>query len=114
MFFVCLEINVMTRVFNFTPRRSSRYPATYITDTDFADDIALISNSLENAQALINSLESAANCVVLYLNENKTEYINNCQTANEHFETKIVNNYVLKRVDDYKYLGSYISSSEKD
>ena len=28
------------------PRRSSRYPSEYLTDTDFADDIALISESL--------------------------------------------------------------------
>ena len=29
-----------------SPRRSSRHPAKYLTDTDFADDIALISQSL--------------------------------------------------------------------
>ena len=45
------------------PRRSSRNPAVYLTDADFADDIALISNSVENAQKLLNSLESAANCM---------------------------------------------------
>lgn len=45
-------------------RRSTRYPAEYLMDT--ADDIALISQSLANAQSLLRSLEQAANCVGLY------------------------------------------------
>ena len=57
------------------PRREPRSPAMYLTDADFADDIALISGCLENAQALLKSLESAANCVGLYLNETKTDYL---------------------------------------
>ena len=36
--------------FTLTPRQSSRHVATYITDTDFADDLALISDYLEEAQ----------------------------------------------------------------
>ena len=36
--------------FQLHPPRSSRNPAVYVTDTDFADYIALISKSLENAQ----------------------------------------------------------------
>ena len=43
------------------PRRGSRKPAEYLTDTDFADDIALISQSLEHAQDLLQSLEQASN-----------------------------------------------------
>ena len=37
------------------PIRRSRNPAVYRTNADFADDIALISNSVENAQKLLNS-----------------------------------------------------------
>ena len=58
------------------PRRSSRNPAVYLSDTDFADDIALISGSLTNDQNLLLSLESAAKCVGLNFNESKTEYFN--------------------------------------
>ena len=61
------------------PRRGSRQPAEYLTDTDFADDIALIiSQSLEHAQYLLQSLEQASNGVGLYLNETKTECLNRC------------------------------------
>ena len=106
--------NINNKGFLIQPRRSSRNPAIYLTDTDFADDISLISNCLEDAQALLISLESAANCVGLYLNQTKTEYVYNSKTNNEPFEMKTLSNSVLKRVNDYKYLGSFISSSEKD
>ena len=94
------------------PRRSSRYPAVYLTDTDFADDIALISESLANAQNFLQSLESAAKCVGLHFNETKTEYVNH--TSDETTQLKTLSGYILKCKEDYKYLGSFISSSEKD
>ena len=92
--------------YQLTHKRSSRYPAKYLTDTDFADDIALISQSLENALAPLQSLEQDSNCVGLYLNESKTEYINKCTNINDH-TIKTLNNATLKQVDDYKYLGSF-------
>ena len=61
------------------PRRSSRNPAVYLTDT--ADDIALISGSLINAQNLLLSLESAAKYVGLNFNESKTEYVSTKQVT---------------------------------
>ena len=94
-------------------RRSSRYPAVHLTDTDFADDIALISESLLNAQSLLHALEQASNCVGLYLNETKTQCFNMCSSDND-FIIKTLNNTILNIVSDYIYLGSYISSSEKD
>ena len=84
----------------------------YLTDTDFADDIALISQSLEHAQDLLQSLEQASNGNGLYLNETKTECMNRCNSNNSH-PVRTLNGTSLKQVEDYKYLGSYISS-EKD
>ena len=105
--------NISSKGLEITPRRSSRYPAKHLTDTDFADDIALISESLANAQSLLNALEQASNCVGLYLNESKTEFFNMCHSDND-FIIKTLNNTILNIVSDYVYLGSYISSSEKD
>ena len=79
---------------------------------DFADGIALIISSLFNAQNLLLSLESAAKCVGLNFNESKTEYIN--KTSDLTTQLKTLSGYILKCKDDYKYLGSFISSSEKD
>ena len=66
------------------PKRSSRYPAEFLTDTDFADDIALISQSLEHAHDLLQSLEQASNGVGLYLNETKTKCMNRCLLNNNN------------------------------
>ena len=97
------------------PRVSSRHPAEYVTDTDFADDISLITSSLQNAQDLLTSLEGAANCVGLYLNESKTEYINYTKSPNNNFDMKTIKMDILKCVEDYCYLGSHdISRSDKD
>ena len=95
-----------------TPRRSTRHPSKYITDLDYADDIVLTSDNLENAISLLHSLERPVNRVGLHMNCNKTEYIlvKDC----EHEEVKSLNGNMLKQVDDFKYLGSYISSSKID
>ena len=94
------------------PKRSSRYPAELLTDTDFADDIALISQSLEHAQDLLQSHEQASNGVGLYLNETKTKCMNRCLLNNNN-PVKTLNGTELKKVEDYKYLGSYISHRKR-
>ena len=45
------------------------------------------------------------------MNCNKTEYmlVKDC----EHEEVKSLNGSILNQVNDFKYLGSYISSSKK-
>ena len=54
--------------FTLTARQSSRHVATYITDTDFADDLALLSDYLEEAQLLLLRLEVASETVGLHVN----------------------------------------------
>ena len=71
--------------------RSTRHPAQYLTDTDFADDITLISEYLVNAQSLLQSLEQASNCVGLYLNKKNTEYINKCNNDSD---------FIIKTIQD--------------
>ena len=93
------------------PRRSRRYPAEYLTDLDFADDLALISESIKDAESLLQSLEFAASQVGLYCNEGKTKFIT---TSPSPPELKSLNNTIIERVEDFKYLGSYIVDSEKD
>ena len=48
-----------------TPARSRRYPAEKVTDADFADDLALLSNTIDEAQQMVTSLEEAAGAVGL-------------------------------------------------
>ena len=59
--------------FTLTERRSRRSPTIMITDTDFADDIGLISDNLDKAQSLLEGVETAAIEVALHINTGKTE-----------------------------------------
>ena len=49
----------------------------------------------------------------LYLNETKTECLNRC-LSNADLLVKTLSGSSLKMVEDYVYLGSFISTSEKD
>ena len=53
-------------------RKSTRHPSKHITDLDYADDIALLSDQVNNAEIVIQSLEIAAHKVALTLNSTKT------------------------------------------
>ena len=100
-----------TTGFMLQERQSSRKPATYITDADFADDLALLSNDMVQAQTLLTRLETAAETIGLHLNIKKTEYmlINQADTG-----LKTLGDKTLKKVDDFKYLGSWIANSRND
>ena len=92
-------------------RKFTRHPSKHITDLDYADDIALLSDQIKNAEILVQSLESLTNKVGLTLNSTKTE----CMLLNEEStrnEIHTLNGTSLNTVDDFKYLGSYIKDSE--
>ena len=65
--------NIRESGFELTKKRSRRYPATTITDADYADDIALLANTPNQAETLLHSLERAAAGIGLHVNANKTE-----------------------------------------
>ena len=90
--------------------KSSRYPPTKITDVDYADDLAALSDSIEDATKLLIEIEKAAKQIGLHINEGKTEFMAFNQTGTiESLEGK-----TIKRVDDFTYLGSHLASTEKD
>eukprot|EP00111_Clytia_hemisphaerica_P013463 TCONS_00039544-protein len=47
----------------------------FLTDLDFADDLALVSEIIQNLESLLHSLETSASQVGLYCNAGKTEFI---------------------------------------
>ena len=53
--------------FRLTTERSRRYPAQKITDTDNADDIALLANEPAQAETLLHSLKRAAAATGLHV-----------------------------------------------
>ena len=68
--------------FTLTDRKTRRYPAEQITYTDNADDIAITSNTLKDANTLLLTIESAAKEIGPYINTDITEYININQNNN--------------------------------
>ena len=82
----------------------------HITDTDYADDIALLANITAQDETLRHSLERAAAGIGLHVNADKTEYMYFNQTG----DISTLNGSSLKLVDKFTYLGSSVSSSEKD
>ena len=67
LFIICLDYILKTSLdnnreldFTLTERKSRRYPDEHITDTDYADDIAVTSNTLKDANTLLLKIESAA------------------------------------------------------
>ena len=98
--------------FTMTPRMSRRVGPVIQTDFDFADDIALVSSKVEQAQELLLSVEKECMKVGLQLNAKKTEVMK--FNINEDVRITTLNGSALAIKDDFKYLGSYISSTEKD
>ena len=93
------------------PRRSRRHPAQYITDLDYADDLAIVSEHVRDAESLLHALETSASLVGLHYNDKKTEYIT---SSSEPSSITSIHGKNIKRVDDFKYLGSFIMDSYKD
>jgi len=95
------------------PNKTSREKDKYLTDLDYADDIALTAKLVRDAQDLLSSLEDASAKVGLLLNAKKTDYM--CINGEED-HTPIVSRdgTQLKEVDDFKYLGSFVADSKKD
>ena len=71
-----MKNNNKPAVINFiSPRRSQRQAAVTLTDLDFADDIALLSDKIEQAQSILSRVQRECQKVGLALNAKKTKYI---------------------------------------
>ena len=81
--------------FTIIPRKGRCIPSKTITDVDFADDIALISNLITQAQQLLLAVEAESKKVGLSINVKKTKYIS-FNITNE-IELKIADGTKIKR-----------------
>ena len=96
--------------FELTKKRSRRYPAKSITDANFADYIAVLANTPNQAYTLLLSLERAAAGIGIHVNAHKTEYMSYNQTG----DISTLDGTSLNLVDKFTYLGSSVSSTEKN
>ena len=78
--------------------------------TDYADDIALLTNTLAQTKTLQHSLEGADAGLGLHINADKMEYM--CFNQSGDISTR--NDTSLKFVDKFTYHGGSVSSTETD
>ena len=81
-----------------------------ITGTDYAEDIALLATTPTQAKSLLHSLELAVGCIGLHVNAEKMKHM----CFNQKGGISTLNSGSLKLVNNFKYLGSSISSTEND
>ena len=97
--------------FTLVPRRSRRVRPVMVTDLDFADDIALISDTAEKARELLLAVERECRKIGLRLNAKKIKVI--AYNINDTTITTL-GSEVLEVKDDFKYVGSWIASTGHD
>ena len=114
LFIICLDYVPRTSIdkirengFELTKKRSRRYPAKTITDADY---ITILANTPNQAKTLLHSLEWVTAGIGLHVNAHKMEYMCYNQTGN----ISTLHGTSLKLVDKFTYLGSSVSSTEKD
>ena len=117
LFIICLDFVLRTSIdklkennFKLAKERSRKYPAEAITDADYADDIALPANAPAQAETMLHSLKWATAGIGLRVNAHKTKYM----SFNQRRDISTVKGNSLKLVDKFTYLGSSVSSTEKD
>ena len=81
-----------------------------ILNLNYADDICLLENAIKQAQEQLDSLKDNARKVGLEINIKKTEYMTNINTQ----ESLNIDGTNIERVEDFKYLGARMKSTDKD
>ena len=90
--------------FTFKNARSRWHPAETMTDVEYVDNLALLTDTPAQAQPQLHSLEQAAWGIGLYVNANKTELI----CFKQEGVISILSAKFLKLVDQVAYLSSNI------
>ena len=107
--YVCVYLYIKKRYMYKTTVMIKIYNKKLSMDSHHTDDIVLLANTPAQAESLLHSLEQAAGGVGLHVNANKTEYM----CFNQRGNISTLNGGSLKLVNNFTYLGSSISSTEK-
>ena len=82
-----------------------------LSDLDFADDIALLSKEIWQAQELLLRVEKSVGKVGLKMNAGKTKFMS---FNSDNVTITTSNGTDLDQVTDCKYLGVWMASTEKE
>ena len=112
-FIICLDYVLGTSIdkikengFELAKEKKQKVPRK----NNYADDIALLANTPDQAKTLLHSLERATAGIGLNVKAHKTEFMCFNQAGN----ISTLDRISLKLVDKFTYLGSSVSSTEKD
>ena len=113
LFIIVLEYALRTAIndregLTLTRRRSTRHPASHISDLDYADDIALFADTIQEAELLLHQVESASKSTGQFFNPSKTKYMHINRSANNSVHPS--DGSQIGKVEDFKYIGSYTNS----
>ena len=99
--------------FTVPPANSRRVKAQKIADAEFADDIALVTDTVKEGKELMREVDEVAVVVVgLRMNESKTKYlIENIECPDLIVS---VGGKSIELVEDFVYLGGRIRNTEHD
>ena len=93
-FIICLDYVLRksqddNKQFGLTMKKymSSRHPAIYITDTNYADDSAITSENFKDANTILLVIEKVPAEIELRVNADKTEYISLKQNNNNDIQS---------------------------
>ena len=78
---------------------------------DFADDIALVSDGIKEAEEILRRVELSAKSIGLIMNTGNTKYMS--YNNNQQFDIMTIDGSYLKRVEDLKYIGVWVDISKK-
>ena len=84
-----------------------------MTDLDFADDISLLSDTVEKACMLLSEVERHCNRIGLGINAKKTKVMP-LNTDEPVVRVTTLDGTPLEVVDDYIYLGACMASTQQD
>ena len=95
--------------FQLRKRKSRRVPPITITDIDFADNIALVSEGIKESQEMLTRVEKSAKRVGISMNTGKIKYTS--YNTIQQFKIKAIDGSNLKWVENFTYLGAWIDNS---
>ena len=97
--------------FKLDRKRSRRHNPDVITDLD-PDDIALVTEGLEQAPEFLHRVQENAAKIGLHLNSDETEFMSFNQAQDSVLKT--VNNENILKVDNFKCLEAWIDNTAND
>ena len=90
LFIICLDYVLKMSLdrdnvlgFTLSEKKSKRYPAIKMTDVDYAEDLAIVTDKTSEATILLHKIENTAKEIGLNIDAGKTEFISINQGENE-------------------------------